>query len=47
LRDRTWAARLGEGGRALVQTRFSTDQFAANMNAVYAGLLNSGQGSQA
>jgi glycosyltransferase involved in cell wall biosynthesis len=39
LRDRQWAARLGEAGLRVVQTRFSKEQFAAGMGAVYAALL--------
>jgi glycosyltransferase involved in cell wall biosynthesis len=39
LRDPVRAKRLGEAGRRRVRTRFSTGTFAANMNALYAGVL--------
>lgn len=39
LDDRDRARRLGEAGRALVRSAFSSTQFAAGMNAVYDGLL--------
>jgi glycosyltransferase involved in cell wall biosynthesis len=36
LRCRSLARQLGDAGRALVQARFTWEQFAANMNALYA-----------
>jgi glycosyltransferase involved in cell wall biosynthesis len=39
LRRRGLAHQLGSAGRALVESRFSRDQFAANMNALYADVL--------
>ena len=39
LRDPMLAARFGEAGRRLVETRFTSAQFAATMNDVYARLL--------
>ena len=39
LRDAVGAERLGEAGRRLVQTRFTTEQFAMSMNDVYSRLL--------
>jgi glycosyltransferase involved in cell wall biosynthesis len=39
LRDRTLAERIGAAGRRLVQTRFTTAEFATNMNSTYAAAL--------
>jgi glycosyltransferase involved in cell wall biosynthesis len=39
LQDPARGTRLGTAGRTLVQTRFSTEQFGANMSAVYASVL--------
>lgn len=39
LRDRPRAVRLGDAGLRLVQTRFSREQFADSMNAVYRAVL--------
>jgi glycosyltransferase involved in cell wall biosynthesis len=36
LRDRRFAQQLGDAGQAVVKARFSWEQFAANMNALYA-----------
>jgi glycosyltransferase involved in cell wall biosynthesis len=44
LRDDAWARRLGEAGRRLVRTAFSSTQFASGMNAVYDGLLRATPG---
>jgi glycosyltransferase involved in cell wall biosynthesis len=41
LQNRSWAARLGEAGRKLVQDRFSARQFGDSMNALYADVLGS------
>jgi glycosyltransferase involved in cell wall biosynthesis len=41
LQNRSSAARLGESGRRLVLSRFSTEQFADSMNALYARVLGS------
>jgi glycosyltransferase involved in cell wall biosynthesis len=40
LRDRAEADRLGRAGQREVQTRFTTEQFAASMNDVYGRMLN-------
>ncbi len=39
LKDRAWGRRLGEAGRHLVRSAFSSTQFAESMNAVYESLL--------
>jgi glycosyltransferase involved in cell wall biosynthesis len=39
LKDRDWSRRLGEAGRRLVRTAFSSTQFAEGMNAVYERML--------
>jgi glycosyltransferase involved in cell wall biosynthesis len=39
LRKRAWAQQLGCAGRALVETRFSREQFATSVNALYADFL--------
>ena len=39
LKDRAWGRRLGEAGRRLVRSAFSSTQFAEGMNAVYEGML--------
>jgi len=39
LKDRDWSRRLGEAGRRLVRTAFSSTQFAEGMNAVYESML--------
>jgi glycosyltransferase involved in cell wall biosynthesis len=41
LTDRAWGRRLGEAGRRLVRSAFSSAQFAEGMNAVYDSLLTS------
>lgn len=43
LTDRAWRRRLGDAGRQLVRTAFSSAQFAASMNAVYDGMLSPGR----
>ena len=40
LKDRAWGQRLGEAGRRLVRSAFSSTQFAEGMNAVYGSLLS-------
>jgi len=45
LQDQPWGRRLGEAGRRLVRTEFSSVQFAAGMNAVYDRMLSSGRDS--
>ncbi len=39
LKDRAWGRRLGEAGRRLVRSAFSSSQFAQGMNAVYDSML--------
>ena len=39
LQDRAWGRRLGEAGRRLVRSTFSSTQFAESMNAVYDSML--------
>ena len=39
LNDRAWSRRLGEAGRRLVGSAFSSTQFAQGMNAVYESML--------
>jgi glycosyltransferase involved in cell wall biosynthesis len=43
LRDHGWSRKIGESGRALVHTRFSTRQFADSMTAVYHDVLARGR----
>ncbi len=40
LKDRAWGRRLGEAGRHLVRSTFSSAQFAEAMNVVYESLLS-------
>jgi glycosyltransferase involved in cell wall biosynthesis len=39
LKDRAWGRRLGEAGRRLVRSAFTSTQFAEGMNAVYESML--------
>jgi glycosyltransferase involved in cell wall biosynthesis len=42
LKDRAWGRRLGEAGRRLVRSAFTSTQFAEGMNAVYESMLRPG-----